>query len=92
MLRTLFGFAYQSPWTHIESTCPGSLLWTCSYAFVGFQFAVGDKIPADARLIEINSTTLRIDQSILTGSEDVCMHPCVGMRVVVCVQVRVCPC
>ena len=28
---------------------------------------VGDKIPADVRIIEILSTTLRIDQSILTG-------------------------
>jgi len=28
---------------------------------------VGDKIPADIRIIKILSTTLKIDQSILTG-------------------------
>merc|ERR1711881_137487 len=31
------------------------------------EISVGDKIPADVRLIEIMGTTLRIDQSILTG-------------------------
>lgn len=31
------------------------------------EVSVGDKIPADIRLIKILSTTLRIDQSILTG-------------------------
>jgi len=31
------------------------------------EISVGDKIPADIRIIEILSTTLRIDQSILTG-------------------------
>jgi len=31
------------------------------------EVSVGDKIPADIRIISIKSTTLRIDQSILTG-------------------------
>ncbi|GMT17963.1 hypothetical protein PFISCL1PPCAC_9260, partial [Pristionchus fissidentatus] len=31
------------------------------------EVSVGDKIPADLRLIQIYSTTIRIDQSILTG-------------------------
>uniref|UniRef100_A0A915BMJ8 Calcium-transporting ATPase n=2 Tax=Parascaris TaxID=6254 RepID=A0A915BMJ8_PARUN len=31
------------------------------------EVSVGDKIPADMRLIKIYSTTIRIDQSILTG-------------------------
>jgi len=31
------------------------------------EVSVGDKIPADIRLSKIFSTTLRIDQSILTG-------------------------
>lgn len=39
------------------------------------QITIGDKIPADMRVIEIKTTTLRIDQAILTGeSSDVTKH------------------
>lgn len=31
------------------------------------DISIGDKIPADVRLAQIFSTTLRVDQSILTG-------------------------
>lgn len=31
------------------------------------EVAVGDKIPADIRILQIKSTTLRVDQSLLTG-------------------------
>nr|UYL70873.1 Atp2a [Platynereis dumerilii] len=40
-----------------KELCPGDVV----------EIAVGDKIPADLRLMRIYSTTLRIDQSILTG-------------------------
>ena len=40
-----------------KEICPGDIV----------EVSVGDKIPADIRLIKIFSTTLRIDQSILTG-------------------------
>ncbi|CAJ0763524.1 19224_t:CDS:2, partial [Entrophospora sp. SA101] len=31
------------------------------------DISVGDKIPADARLLKISSSTFRVDQSLLTG-------------------------
>lgn len=31
------------------------------------EISIGDKVPADVRIMKIHSTTLRVDQSILTG-------------------------
>lgn len=31
------------------------------------ELAVGDQVPADIRITEVKSTTMKIDQSILTG-------------------------
>ncbi|CAG8432750.1 7077_t:CDS:2 [Diversispora eburnea] len=42
---------------HSEELVPGDII----------DIAIGDKIPADARILKISSTTFRIDQSILTG-------------------------
>ncbi|RPD65944.1 calcium-transporting ATPase [Lentinus tigrinus ALCF2SS1-7] len=46
-------------WTRIHATelVPGDII----------SIAVGDKIPADCRLLSVASTSLRVDQAILTG-------------------------
>ena len=38
----------------------------CTFFLFCF-FAVGDKVPADIRITTIKSTTLRVDQALLTG-------------------------
>jgi P-type Ca2+ transporter type 2A len=43
--------------THASELVPGDII----------EIAVGDKIPADSRLLKIYSSTFRVDQSILTG-------------------------
>lgn len=56
------------------------------------EVSVGDKIPADIRLVKIYSTTLRIDQSILTGeSVSVIKHtdPVPDLRAVNQVRYRI---
>uniref|UniRef100_H2ZGA6 Calcium-transporting ATPase n=1 Tax=Ciona savignyi TaxID=51511 RepID=H2ZGA6_CIOSA len=44
------------------------------------EVSVGDKVPADIRLIAIHSTTLRVDQAILTGKILDSNHGVVGLN------------
>lgn len=39
--------------------------------------AVGDKVPADVRILRVLSTTLRVDQAILTGNQNTLIHFCI---------------
>lgn len=43
------------------------LLPAYSHTCYVFTLTVGDKVPADIRLSKIYSTTLRVDQALLTG-------------------------
>ena len=43
------------------------------------QIHIGDKVPADCRLLKLNTTTLRVEESALTGESKTIMKVCVLM-------------
>jgi len=53
---------------HASDLVPGDVI----------SVAVGDKIPADCRLLSVSSSSFRIDQAILTG-ESVSVHKSVDV-------------
>ena len=52
--------------SHSFDTCIQLPIYGTSYYFL---FLVGDKVPADIRIACISSTTLKVDQAILTGKD-----------------------
>ena len=53
---------------HASELVPGDII----------SVSVGDKIPADCRIISVSSSSFRVDQAILTG-ESVSVHKSVGV-------------
>lgn len=53
---------------HASELVPGDII----------AVSVGDKIPADSRIISVSSSSFRVDQAILTG-ESVSVHKSIGV-------------